>query len=212
VATVLKPLLDQHPDWQPTVSVFADAHYLDNPAFDPGVRYIYEKQLEEAQVIVITRSEAFPPQWKQQVHARFAGKIVLFHNSYNESDIRRWLDTLNSLPPRPLLPSLDIDYDIYAGGEASLAWLDQELAVPGQQAAHDLMNAIHDKLKKENYPVRRLKFWQTPATLLINARVQTDPETLSQLVAGAIAETPGVQTLSRKVFQPGYPKPQYRLV
>ncbi|HEY4334544.1 MAG TPA: GTP-binding protein, partial [Puia sp.] len=214
IATVLKPLLDQHPEWQPTVSIFADARELDNSSVHPSVRYIYEKQLEEAQVLVITRSESFSPQWKQQLKARFPDKSILFHDSYDESDIRRWLDTLETLPAQPKLPSLEIDYDIYAEGEARLAWLDQQLAIDSQPAADHLMKTIEKKL--ENYPVRRLKFWSTPSTLLINARVQTDPQTLSQLVAGAIAETnarynANLRTLTHQAFQPGYPRPQHRM-
>ncbi|HVU95222.1 MAG TPA: GTP-binding protein [Puia sp.] len=216
IATVLKPLLDRHPEWQPTISVFADAHLLDASIHDPTIRYIYQKQLEEAQILAITRSEGFPGQWKKEVRARFPGKTILFHNSYKETDIRRWLDTLESLPPRPVLPSLDIDYDIYAEGEARLAWLDQELAVDSEQAANHLMTALHDKLEKENFPVRRLKFWQTPTTLLINARVQTDRLTLMQIVADAIAEMTtlyqcDIRTINYNCFQPGYPKPQHRI-
>ena len=216
IATVLKPLLEQHPEWQPTISVFADAQLLSTSLHDPSIRYIYQKQLEEAQVLVITRGETFPEQWKKEIKTRFPDKLILFHNSFNESDIKRWLDTLDSLPPRPNLPSLDIDYDIYAEGEARLAWLDQELAIDSQQAAEHLLTTIQNKLEKENYPVRRLKFWRTPTTLLINARVQTDRLTLMQIVADAIAEMTtlyqcNIRTLTYNCFQPAYPKPQHRI-
>jgi len=216
IATVLKPLLDQHPEWQPTISIFADANAIDDKSFAPSVRYIYDKQLEEAQVIVITRSESFPPQWKQEIQARYPGKQILFHNSYDASDLQRWLDTLETLPARPALDSLDIDYDTYADGEARLAWLDQELSIDSQQAAQHLTAIIEKKLNQENYPVRRLKFWLTPSKLLINARVQTDPQTLTALVENAIAETnthlhTQIHTLTQKAFQPGYPTPIHRM-
>jgi len=215
VATVLKPLLDRHPEWQPTISVFADAQLLSSSVHDPTIRYIYQKQLEEAQVLVITRSEAFPEQWKEGIRTRFPGKLILFHNSFNEGDIQRWLDTLESLPPRPVLPSLDIDYDIYAEGEARLAWLDHDLSILcrgpiAQQAAHYLMTSIYNKIREEEHPIGHLKFLldekekisftatdapplppitaNHSTTLLINARVQTDRLTLMQIVADAIAE------------------------
>jgi G3E family GTPase len=216
IATVLKPLLRQHPEWQPTISVFADAQLLTASVHDPTIRYIYQKQLEEAQVLVVTRSEGFPEQWKKDIQVRFPGKIILFHNSYREADIQRWLDILELLPRRPALPSLDIDYDIYAEGEARLAWLDQDLTIDSQQAAEFLMTALHSKLEKENYPVRRLKFWRTPTTLLINARVQTDRLTLMQIVADTIAEMTtlypcDIRTVTYNCFQPAYPKPQHRI-
>jgi G3E family GTPase len=216
IATVLKPILDRHPEWQPTVSIFADATQLNNNTADKSVRYIYDKQLEEAQVLVITRGETLTNKEKASIKTRFPDKIILFHNSYNEADIQRWLDTLAALPPRPELKSLDIDYDIYAEGEARLAWLDQAVTADSEKAAHHLIETIDNKLKKENYPVTRLKWWLTQNTLLINARVQTDPQTLQQLVASAITETnaqhqTNIQTLTLKAFQPGYPKPQHRM-
>lgn len=243
IATVLKPLLDQHPEWQPTISVFADAHLLTASVHDPTIRYIYQKQLEEAQVLMITRSEGFPEQWKKDIQARFPGKIILFHNSYREADIQRWLDILELLPPRPALPSLDIDYDIYAEGEARLAWLDQDLTILchrpiAQQAAHYLMTSIYNKIKEEEHPIGHLKFLlderekisftasdapplppitaNHSATLLINARVQTDRLTLMQIVADAIAEMTtlypcDIRTITYNCFQPGYPKPQHRI-
>ena len=243
IATVLKPLLDQHPEWHPTVSVFADARLLNDSSYDPAIRYIYQKQLEEAQVLVITRSEGFPAEWKKSIRNRFPGKQVFFNNSYNEPDIRDWLDTLASLPAQPTLPSLDIDYDIYAEGEGRLAWLDQDLTIlcprpKAQQAAHYLMTAIYNKIKKGKLSIGHLKFLldgkdkisftasdfpplppvtaNHSATLLINARVQTDPQTLSQLVATAIAETntqyqANIHTITHKAFQPGYPRPTHRL-
>lgn len=243
IATVLKPLLDQHPEWQPTLSVFADAQLLAGSLHDPTIRYIYQKQLEEAQVLLITRSEAFPENWKKEIQARFPGKIILFHNSFQEADIQRWLDTVDSLPPRPALPSLDIDYDIYAEGEARLAWLDHDLSILcrgpiAQQAAHHLMIGIYNRIKEGDHPIGHLKFLldekekisftasdapplppitaNHSATLLINARVQTDRLTLMKIVADAITEMTtlfqcDIRTLSYNCFQPGYPKPQHRM-
>jgi hypothetical protein len=243
IATVLKPLLGQHPEWQPTISVFADAQLLAGSVHDPTIRYIYQKQLEEAQVLAITRGEAFPADWKKEIRARFPGKIILFHNSFLETDIQRWLDTVDSLPPRPVLPSLDIDYDIYAEGEGRLAWLDHDLSILcrapiAQQAAHHLMIGIYNRIKEGEHPIGHLKFLldekekisftasdapplppitaNHSATLLINARVQTDRLTLMQLVADTIAEMTtlfqcDIRTLTYNCFQPGYPKPQHRI-
>ena len=42
----------RHPEWHPTVSIFADARLLNDTSANPSVRYIYDKQLEEAQVLV----------------------------------------------------------------------------------------------------------------------------------------------------------------
>jgi len=137
VATVLKPLLEQYPGWHPTVSVFADANLLreiieDQTSFDAAVRYIYLKQLEEAQVIVVSKIDQAGnlPALKSLLTKHFPDKTILYHNSFDSEHILHWLRTLEQLSPQAnTLPSLNIDYDLYGAGEAQLAWLDQQLVI-----------------------------------------------------------------------------------
>jgi hypothetical protein len=54
------------------------------------------------------------------------------------------------------------------------------------------------------------------ATLLINARIQTAPSTLSGLMDEAIRTTQNeqdctIRTLTASCFQPGYPRPTHRI-
>jgi hypothetical protein len=54
------------------------------------------------------------------------------------------------------------------------------------------------------------------ATLLINARVQTEPAGLSNLVANAITAIEKeydctIRTISKRCFKPGFPKPTHRI-
>lgn len=242
VATVLKPLLQRHPEWQPTVTVFADAQLLTgNPAgFDETVHYIYNKQLEEAKVIVVSRIDLLknPARLKTQLQSRYPGKTILYQNSFNEEHIARWLQTLDTVTFNDA-GSLDIDYDTYGAGEAKLAWLDQQLEItsPGKTAQHAAL-ALIEKLTETNHPIGHLKFLldndtkisitatgatdqakpraAEKATLLINARIQTEPETLSAEIATAIAETEKtsactIRTISESCFQPGYPRPTHRV-
>ena len=243
VATVLKPLLQQHPEWRTTVSVFADAQLLtDDPlAFDPAVRYIYWKQLEEAQVIVISKIDQIKnkPALQQKLQTLYPGKTILYHNSFDESDITRWLSLLGSTSATNL-PSLDIDYDLYGAGEAKLAWLDQQLEIHSPtENAQAAAIALFQQLSAISWPIAHLKclidkktklsftatgstdstFIPQPApkaTLLINARVQTLPETLSSLmteIIKTIEDTHGcaIHTISESCFQPGYPRPTHRI-
>ena len=143
-----------------------------------------------------------------------------------------------------MLPSLNIDYDIYAEGEARLAWFDQELEIysannNGLQHAEDLINNIYKKINEHHYPIGHLKFLinrtikisfisntEPPVTinaepassaeLLINLRVQTEPETITQLIAIVIKEVEmqsgcKIVVTSLSAFKPGYPRPAYRL-
>jgi G3E family GTPase len=246
VATVLKPLLEQYPGWHPTVSVFADAKLLpdileNHTTFDPTVKYIYLKQLEEAQVIVISKIDQVGDETavRRLLSEHYPGKTVLYQNSFDNDHILRWLQTLEQLSHRSdALPSLNIDYDLYGAGEAQLAWLDQQLVIesPSLDAQKAALTLIHH-LSQTNHPIGHLKCLldgttklsftstgttgHTPhpaasASLLVNARIQTTPATLSELIAKAIQVTEQqhdctIRTLTASCFQPGFPRPTHRI-
>ena len=248
IATVLKPLLQQHPEWQPTVSVFADARLLQSlldesiaSQFDSSVRYIYFKQLEEAQVIVVSKTDLLADKASLQglMQERYGEKITLYQNSFKQEDIALWLTTLDNTLFSNALPSLDIDYDRYGAGEAKLAWLDQELEIQSpKNKAQTAAMALMQNLSSLDYPIGHLKFLldgktklsftttgstddhhpepATCASLLINARIQTEPINLSNLVANAITAIEKdydctIRTISKHSFQPGFPKPTHRI-
>ena len=233
VATVFKPLLQQHPDWQLTITAFTDANTL--ASFDPDVRYINHKQLEEAPLIVISKTDLYG---KPSLPPEYTHKTILYQNSFDETHIARWLQTLGATSFTHL-PSLAIDYDRYGAGETKLAWLDQLLEIhspsqQAQQAAIALMTAI----AATDYPIAHLKFLLDgntklsftnktsadpvnaqpafTASLLINARIQADPAGLTSLLSSAIQHTIqmhkcSIRTVSGNCFQPGYPRPTHRI-
>ncbi|MEO5892155.1 MAG: GTP-binding protein [Ferruginibacter sp.] len=226
VATVLKPLLRSRPEAQVTVSVFADARLLQMiltdgaNLFDEPVNYIYLKQLEEAGIIVINKidllSDTALAEIKNMMQDKYGNKILLYQTSLNQESIQQWLDTLDSYKSAGKLSSLGIDYDIYAEGEARLAWFDQELEIYSStnnalRETEELINEIYKKIKQEGYAIGHLKFLingnikisftskEQPATaikpepsilakLLINLRLQSKPGIVKELIAKAIEE------------------------
>ncbi|MDN3655476.1 GTP-binding protein [Ferruginibacter paludis] len=254
VATVVKPLLQFYPAAQVTISAFADVRLLQlmlnggTNLFDETVNYIYLKQLEEAGIIVVNKTDLTDQttlaEIKVLMQQKYPAKIILYQNSLDENDIRQWIGTVNNDHSSGSLASLDISYDTYAAGEAKLGWLDQELEIHSSdnnalQQAEDLVNLINKKITGQQYAIGHLKFLinatdkisftndkdptvklkKTPstlATLLINARVQTDAENILQQVSAAIKEIEKIYgckivVCSQSAFQPGYPKPLYRL-
>ena len=256
VATVIRPLLKYHADAEVRFSTFADVRLLHlllsgkPTSFDEEVRYIYDKQLEEAGLIVVSKIDLTDlsslQEVKQMVREKYAGKPVLYQNSLDTAGITRWLQVADQYPAAYGQPSPEIDYDLYAEGEARLAWLDQELEIhsavnrAGQNAV-ELMNCIYQKITERNWPIGHLKFSmdgetklsftagmedgirvglaQKPAAstaLLINARIQTDPVSLEQLVSVAVGEVEAasgcrIVTVTKSSFQPGYPRPTHRI-
>ncbi len=226
VATVVKPLLQFHPKAQVTISSFADVRLLQmilnetGNSFDEEVRYIYLKQLEEAVIIVVNKIDLISSQHLELVKARmqqqYGGKIILYQDSLDRDCIHHWLNVVDENHSAKTLCSLDIDYDVYARGEAKLGWVDHSLEIESAdgnalQPAEWLMNKIYASVKALRYPIGHIKFLvnnalkisftsaadptillpKAPAgsaSLLINMRVQAEPGSLVGLIEAAIGE------------------------
>ena len=225
VATVVKPLQKFWPDAQVTVSVFADVRLLQmlldggSTAFDDEVHYIYLKQLEEAGIIVVNKVDLVDEETlvaiKNRMWQTYGSKILLYQDSYDAASIQQWLQVLDEYAGTASLRSLNINYDMYARGEAKLAWVDQVVEIfslnyHALQLTEKLINTIYQDVLSAGFPIGHLKFMVNdtikisftsagaplaaleikPApsvAILMNMRVQAAPEMLTQLVAGAIA-------------------------
>jgi hypothetical protein len=218
--------------------------------FEKRVRYIYEKQLEEAQRIVVNKIDCIEAADLKDVKAimqeRYSAKTVLYQNSLDAESVSVWLQALEHKTQPDTLPSLQIDYALYGAGEAQLAWLDMELEIVSQynHAAAEalaLMHAVFKNITAKNLTIGHLKFilnrqlkisyttiatpgWidisrfenEKSATVLINARVQTNPYILDALLATAIASIASdthckIKVKSASAFTPGFPEPVHRL-
>jgi hypothetical protein len=239
-----------------TISVLADIRLLkmlldgNERLFEASVNYIYFKQLEEAGIIVVSKTDLVSPdelgKVRQVMAEKYGNKAILYQNSLDKNSIRGWLKTLNNYSATAVLRSLDIDYDLYGAGEAALGWLDEELIIDSfgdnaEQLAIAFAHTLSEKIIEGGYPIGHLKYFLNdrlkisftagdlpleetstlvfPAqssTLLINARVQTDPDVLLQLVEETIQTTKAaspctIRVKTRSAFQPGYPRPSHRI-
>jgi G3E family GTPase len=172
VATVMKPLLRYLPEAKVTFSTFADIRLLqillnkNANIFDESIRYIYFKQLEEAEIIIISKidltDEKTLLETKQIMNEKYGDKILLYQNSFDATNIRQWLHILDN-ETFENASSLKIDYEIYGEGEAKLAWHDQEVEIcsaqnNAAQIAVALMKLIYQKIHLNKYPIGHLKF------------------------------------------------------
>ena len=141
VATVIQPLkrlFDAEFSIAPYCAILKPSHGLRvlrnaaNAGFSPKAAYIFQKQLEEADAILVNRIDELPPgeidelvRLVEQQHPgrpllrisakTGAGFDALFALLDQEGDFGRRI--------------LDIDYDIYAAGEAELGWLNSSIRV-----------------------------------------------------------------------------------
>jgi hypothetical protein len=174
VATVLKPLLTLRDgnNAPASFSVFADSRLLrlrllgESLPFNDDVVYIFDKQIEEANLVVINKIDllAFPDRDELLglAQQRFTGKILLAQNSRDPASLAHWLELIGS--GRAALPaqSLEIDYQRYGEGEARLAWLDEEIILDvsedqGREAVSYLLAAVQAALLRQQAAVGHLK-------------------------------------------------------
>ncbi|HET9277434.1 MAG TPA: GTP-binding protein [Flavitalea sp.] len=173
VATIAKPLGKFNPEITVVISVFADAQLLHslitgNASFlDENVRYIYKKQLEEADVLIVNKVDLMTGAElkivKEQIEADYSETTVLYQNSLDENSVRNWILQLNRFELKNERKSLEIDYDLYAKGEAILGWLDQKIKIKTKDySAHSVavnfITAVYSGIKQTDNPVAHLKF------------------------------------------------------
>ena len=94
--------------------------------FSPKVLYVYEKQLEEADLIVINKIDAVSRDrvtaLRAALHERYPRARVFAVSAREGAGLEEWFGAMLG-PVDESRSDLSIDYDAYAEGEALLGWL-----------------------------------------------------------------------------------------
>ncbi len=141
VATVIRPLVDvyQTPlDIAPYGVILKPSHGLrilaneGQGGFSPKAAYIFNKQVEESDFVVINRIDELSAEHLQKLEAlvetTFPGRTIIKMSARTGegfSDYVAQLEAKNNAGSR----ALEVDYDIYAEGEAELGWLNSQLTL-----------------------------------------------------------------------------------
>lgn len=121
--------------------------------FSPKAAYILEKQLEEADLILINRIDELSPAELQELEGLLAKKYpntprlrVSAKKGDGFARLEEFLSQTGDFGRR----ILDIDYDIYAEGEAELGWLNSSVRVTAAKpfALDDLLLDVIGRLKE----------------------------------------------------------------
>lgn len=177
VATVIEPLRHLHGD-QFSISPFAvllkPEHgkkiLRDDSAggFSPQAAYIFLKQLEEAEVIVLNKCDKLSGAEREEllelIQSRFPGRETISHSSQSGEG---FADLVAALERDRVATEafLEIDYDIYAEGEAELGWLNATYVVEQFSAsppnlgeiAMQFVSHITTRLKERGAEIAHLK-------------------------------------------------------
>jgi G3E family GTPase len=122
--------------------------------FSDKVIYIYRKQLEEADFIVINKVDLIESSGRERLREALAGSFpharVFEVSARNGEGLDLWFEAVASPAPKGR-SVMDVDYEIYAEGEALLGWLNATLAVTGEEAfdANDFLRRLAAELQRE---------------------------------------------------------------
>jgi G3E family GTPase len=103
IATIVNPLINFRPEIDISVSIFVDCGLLlqelnnDSKLFEEEVRYIFDLQLEEADVLVVNKIDLLPSSQliflKEYLKKQFPRKEILYQNSLDDRK-RKKMDRL----------------------------------------------------------------------------------------------------------------------
>jgi len=174
-ATVLQPIKDLHADrfHLAPFSVLTDPiklvevlHPDRGTTMHPSAAYIYHKQLEEADYIIISKIDTLNPaqlaSLKSEVAASFPLAKVMAISSETGVGMDEWLDEMLAGQTAGT-HIIEIDYDIYAEGEAILGWLNctaqltSTVDVDWKALSQNIIDNLHNVFKEKKADIAHLK-------------------------------------------------------
>lgn len=259
-ATIIRPLLANHPnlvDLAP-LTVLADPKRLSdslagkNGGLHESAAYIYRKQLEDAGAILIGKADLLDEEAARDLHLKtkqaFVGTEVKIISAKDGRGLREWISTMMDAAYIGS-KSVDLDYDVYAEGEAVLGWLNTEMELYASEETAwedwfvEMVSQLASAIDEGGFAVGHVKAILqnggasmlanitgtgetlqfrgavnpgTAATLTINARVQTEPKILEDLVFHVFEESltwkGEKKVISLNTLSPGRPNPTHRII
>ena len=139
--------------------------------FSAKVVYIYKKQIEDADLVVINKCDlleaARVEALRLAIAAHYPGKEILAISARDELNLDAWFARITS-GEQTAQAAMDVDYEVYADGEALLGWLNctVQAAAPGgfdaNQFLKQLAGEIQCRLQAQDAEVAHLKMTLSP--------------------------------------------------
>jgi len=171
VATVATPLRRMHDESfavTPLTAVLDPDRaraYLDDgtAALPEEVRYIFRKQVEEADLVALNKTDTLTERETDRLTAELSERVgdrpVVRLSAATGSGIEEWLSLVVDGFESDATPAVDgpvsadgraltdIDYDTYAAGEAKLGWVNTTVALDGPLPASEFRAALMDRIQ-----------------------------------------------------------------
>ncbi len=243
VATVLNPLRQEFDLCRiAPFTVLVDpmrAQQLQQPGADPHMLFLWQKQLQEADVVCTSKFDRYPD-------AEPISQALRISSTTGEG-VAAWLDLILGDNQTACPRALEIDYEQYAAAEAALSWtnLSVQLELHSPQAPSTLVGPLLDELEcaltRERIEIVHLKLIDTTPTgwlkaaictpgeepsvqgdldaspalqhdVLLNLRAVGDPQCVRSILEHLLQEISGKQlNLRMDCFSPLAPQPERRI-
>lgn len=156
--------------------------------FPENVLYIYRKQLEEADLILLNKSDLLGGdelvRLTDLLKQQFPQALVMPVSAFKGHGVNGWLDYVLKTPGSGRTIT-EVDYDIYAEGEAALGWLNAAVQVQSEQKidwqvfCRDFMEAMRSRLQHSAAEIAHLKLHLTVGDDAIAANLTNNNEDVS---------------------------------
>ncbi|TWU45981.1 putative metal chaperone YciC [Novipirellula aureliae] len=171
--------------------------------FSAKVLYIFEKQLEEAELLVINKCDRIDreriDELESALRQRFPEKQILRVSARSGEGFEQWLSLLMETEAT-MTDSMELDYDEYAEGEALLGWLNLSAeiessattdgeSIDGNKLVVQLATKIARRLEADQIEIAHLKMTLTP-------------DSGNDLAVGNLVRTDGLFELSHELVEP----------
>lgn len=220
VATVIRPLADlygQRFRVAPYVVMFKPSHgrkilLRAESGFSPKAAYIFEKQLEEADAIALNRVDELSPAEVDELmgilQQRFPGVPTLAISAKTGMGFPALLELLNC-DGRFGQRILNIDYDVYAEGEAEMGWVNASYrwqsatAVSLDQMLREVLSAIAARIRANRGEIGHLKaIGLSEGTYAVGNVVSVDAPVELSLPSGAAVAGGDLVVNARALLDP----------
>jgi Ni2+-binding GTPase involved in maturation of urease and hydrogenase len=208
---------------------------------DSPLAFLFQKQLQEADLVCITKTDLYPDA------ESLPGVEARFLSAKTGQGVAEWLDEILSGALEAGKITLEIDYEQYARAEAALAWLNLSFTLETAEplspalAIGPFFDALHDALTAVEIPIAHLKAFdrcptgwlkaavcangEEPAVegnldaspadrheLLVNLRAKGDPAQVRHVVEKQLQKLEGRKLdMYLNCFSPAPPKPERRV-
>lgn len=139
--------------------------------FSEKVLYIYRKQLEEADLIVINKRELLDAgalvALKAKLETEFPKARVIAVSARTGEGLKEWFAEITGAE-QPAGEAMEVDYEVYADGEALLGWLNCTVAMTspaafdGNAALRALARRTQELLNTAGAEIAHLKMTLSP--------------------------------------------------